>query len=386
MTPPRALVIAWANLVRLVRDRLGLFFVLVLPLIIIVVLGLQFGGGFEPRLGLHAPDGGALADELAAALGDEFRVDRYESADELTIDVQDGRLAGGVVLPERYTERLAAGERIDIGYAAPPGEVAMGRRAVVDAAVAEQGAVLRAAAFAASETDRDPGEMLDAAREAADALPPIEVEVTTTGESVFPAGLVGFTLGAQSQLVLFMFLTSLTNASQLIVSRQLGVSRRMLSTSTPMAVILLGEALGRFAIALAQGIFIVAATALAFGVTWGDPLGVAALVVAFGLVGAGVAMLIGAVSNNAEQAGSVGIFAGLGVAALGGSMVPPEVFPPIMERISWLTPHRWAIDGFRELVAGGTLADVLEHTGILLAIAAVLLALATWRLRAALTR
>jgi ABC-2 type transport system permease protein len=97
-------------------------------------------------------------------------------------------------------------------------------------------------------------------------------------------------------------------------------------------------------------------------------------------------MLIGAVSNNAEQAGSVGVFAGLGIAALGGSMVPPEVFPPIMESISWVTPHRWAIDGFRELVAGGGLADVLPQLGVLLAFATVLLGLATWRLRAALTR
>lgn len=386
MTMPRPVVIAWANLLRLVRDRLGLFFVLVLPLIIIVVLGLQFGGGFAPRLGLLAPDGGELADELAAALAGEFQVDRYASTDELLTDVQDGRLAGGLILPDRYTERLRAGERVQIEYAAPPGEVAMGRRTVVDAVVDEQAAVLRAAAFAAAETDRDTAEVIDEAREAAAALPAIEVEVSSTGESLFPAGLVGFTLGAQSQLVLFMFLTSLTNASQLIVSRQLGVSRRMLATSTPMGSILLGEALGRFAVALLQGLFIVAATALAFGVTWGDPLGVTALIVAFGLVGAGVAMLIGAVSNNAEQAGSVGVFAGLGVAALGGSMVPPEVFPPFMERVSWLTPHRWAIDGFRELVAGGTLADVLPQTGILLAIGAVLLALATWRLRAALTR
>jgi peptide/nickel transport system permease protein len=39
----RPLVIAWTNLVRLMRDRLGWFFIFALPMIIIVVLGLQFG-------------------------------------------------------------------------------------------------------------------------------------------------------------------------------------------------------------------------------------------------------------------------------------------------------------------------------------------------------
>ena len=57
-----------------------------------------------------------------------------------------------------------------------------------------------------------------------------------------------------------------------------------------------------------------------------------------------------------------------------------------METISWLIPHRWAIDGLRELVAGATLVDVLPQLGVLLGMAAVVLALATWRLRVALTR
>jgi ABC-2 type transport system permease protein len=96
-------------------------------------------------------------------------------------------------------------------------------------------------------------------------------------------------------------------------------------------------------------------------------------------------MLIGAVANNAEQAGSIGVFAGLGVGAIGGSMIPPEIFPEPMGTISWLTPHRWALDGFRELIAGGDLVAILPQLGVLLGLAVVVLALATWRLRAALT-
>jgi ABC-type uncharacterized transport system permease subunit len=188
------------------------------------------------------------------------------------------------------------------------------------------------------------------------------------------------------QLILFVFLTSLTGAAQLILSRQLGVSRRMLATPTSVGTILLGEALGRFAVALFQAVFIVAATALIFGVAWGDPLGATVLVLVFTLVAAGVAMLIGAIANNAEQAGSLGVFAGLGIAAIGGSMVPPEIFPEPMATISWFTPHRWALDGFRELIVGGGVLDILPQLGVLLGLAAVVLALATWRLRAALTR
>ena len=89
----RALTIARANLVRLMRDRLGLFFIVLLPLIIILVTGLQFGGGFEARVGLLARDGGELADELAAALDRDWEVKRFTDADALIGDVEDGAVA-----------------------------------------------------------------------------------------------------------------------------------------------------------------------------------------------------------------------------------------------------------------------------------------------------
>ena len=382
----RSLAIARANLVRLLRDRLGLFFILVLPMIIILVTGLQFGGGFQPRVGFLAPDGGPMADELAEALDGDWQIQPYASVAALEGDVSSGRLAAGIVLPAGYSGLLLSGETVEVGFEAPADDVAIGRRSVVVAAIAEQAALVRAAGFAAGETGASLEDVLLVAERARDALPAIEVEVTSVGESLFPQELVGFALGAQGQLVLFIFVTSLSGAAQLILSRQLGVSRRMLSTSTPMPAILLGEALGRFAVALFQGIFIVAATALFFGVTWGDPLGAALVVTAFSLVSAGVAMLIGAVSTNAEQASSVGVFAGLGVGALGGAMIPPEIFPPIMDTVSWFTPHRWAIDGFRDLIGGASFVAILPQLGVLAAFAVVLLGLATWRLRAALTR
>jgi len=385
MSLGRAFVIARANLVRLLRDRLGLFFIVVLPMMIIFVTGLQFGGGFQSRVGLLSDDAGPLAAELSDALEEQWQVQRYESADAVVEAVERGRAAAGILLPDRYDQRVRDGEKVQLRYVAASDNEAIARRRIVEAIVAEQSAVVRAARFAAARTGGQASVLLAEAAALQGTLPALEVEVVTVGESLFPDELRGFALGAQSQLVLFAFLTSLTGAAQLILSRQLGVSRRMLATPTSVGTILLGEALGRFAVALFQAVFIVAATALIFGVSWGDPLAVTVLVVAFSLVAAGVAMLIGAVANNAEQASSIGVFAGLGIAAIGGAMVPPEIFPEPMATISWLTPHRWALDGFRELIVGGDLVAILPQLGVLFGIAALVLALATWRLRAALT-
>jgi ABC-2 type transport system permease protein len=263
--------------------------------------------------------------------------------------------------------------------------VAVALETAIGAEVARQAAAVSAARLAADEVGGSVDQQLATVVEVQSTLPELEVATQTAGSETFPRSLLGFALGAQSQLVLFVFLTSLTGATQLILTRTLGVSRRMLSTPTSAATIVAGEALGRFGVAMIQALIIVIASAVAFGVAWGDPLGAAAIVVAFSLVGAGAAMLVGAVASNAEQASALGVVGGLVLGAMGGAMVPPEIFPETMRTISRATPHAWALDGLRALaVDGATLAGVLPQVGVLLAFAAVLLGLAAWRLRASL--
>jgi ABC-2 type transport system permease protein len=189
-------------------------------------------------------------------------------------------------------------------------------------------------------------------------------------------------VGAESQVILFMFLTSMTGAVVLISTRQLGISRREFSTPTSVRTIIAGETLGRFAFALFQGAFIVVATALLFGVDWIDPLATGAIVVAFALVAAGAAMLVATVVSNEHQLSAVGPALGMILGLLGGTMVPIEVFPDVMRTLSHVTPHAWAMDAFhRLLLHGGGLAQVLPEVGVLLAFAVALLSLAVYRFR-----
>ncbi len=386
----KALAIARANLVRLGRDRLGLFFVVLLPILLVLVIGLQFAGGFSPRIGVLATDPGPLGDALIASfdrLQEPWQRTRFTDRTAWIDAVERGTVDAGIALPDRYDERLRAGEDVAIEYLVEGGSVGIGLETTVRALVAAQAAEVRAARFVAAEAGGTAGARLDDVRRVAAALPDLRVSTETAGEEVFPAALLGFTLGAQSQLVLFVFLTSLTGATQLILTRTLGVSRRMLSTPTSVATILVGEFLGRFAVALTQALIIVVASSVAFGVVWGELAGAAAVVVAFALVGAGAAMLIGAVATNPEQAGSFGVVGGMLLGAAGGCMVPSEFFPPVMQTVSRLTPHAWALDGLRALAGrDATFVGVMPQVGVLLAFAAVLLGLAVWRLRVVLTR
>jgi ABC-2 type transport system permease protein len=196
-----------------------------------------------------------------------------------------------------------------------------------------------------------------------------------------------FEMGSTSQLILFMFLTGLTGSAALIQSRRYGVTRRMLATPTGALTIVTGEAFGRFAVVLIQGLYIVLATTLMFQIDWGNLLGAAAILLAFGAVGAGAAMLFGTLFRNDQQATGIGVVVGLGLGALGGGMVPIELFPPAMETVAHFTPHAWALDAFAELQRrDGTLVDILPQIGAILGFAVALIALATWRMRVTLGR
>ena len=385
----KAFEIARVNLLRQVRDRGDLFFVFILPTIIIVALGIQFGGTGSARLGVVAPAGDAQAATLVRALRDaDVHFDIREVADEATLrgEVERGNLEAGVVIPDGYGTALAGTGEVDIRFLGTSESVTTGLRASVEAAVAGQAMLVTAARTAVAVGAGSYSTALPVAEAHRDGVAGVSVSVTQIGEAGPFAGFSQFTFGAQSQLILFMFLTSMTAAGRLVLTRKLGVSRRMVSTPTSIPTIVAGEALGRLAVALMQGVFIVLLTALVFNVRWGDPVAVTAIVVSFGLVGAAVALLIGAISTNADQASSLGVFAGLALGALGGSMVPLAYMPDSMRTVATLIPHSWALTALQDLVRdGGGLASVAPSVAVLLGYGIVLMSLAAWRFRKAIT-
>ena len=147
-----------------------------------------------------------------------------------------------------------------------------------------------------------------------------------------------------------------------------------------------GETLGRYVIALMQGLLIVVGTVLLFRVDWGNPLTTGLVVVLFSLAATGAAMVMGSVLRNAAQAGAMGVFLGLVLAAIGGCMVPLEIFPPTMFRIARLLPHAWAIEALNGSIATGAgPVEVSTDLAVLAAYAVALLSVATVLLRRSIT-
>jgi len=385
----RALHIGIINVKRMLRERSNIFFVFIFPLAIVLLVGIQFGGSFAPVIGISVGGEGELTSAIVGALeeDDSIELRRFESSDEVVTAVERGGVQAGVLLPADMDTTVASGNSVEIGYVSRPDGAGAQLQSLVASAIAEVMRPVGAAQFAVVETGEDFDETLQVAEGIAEGTEPIVVEVSAVGEALFPATLGRFDLGASSQLVLFVFLTALAGSSALILTRQLGISQRMLSTPTSMRAIIVGESLGRFGTALVQGVYIMVLTLIMFQVNWGDPVGATLILVALSAVGAGAGMLMGSVFSNDQQAAGIGVMLALGLAALGGAMFPAELFSPTMQRVAHVTPHAWALDGFAELVRrDGNTLDILPELGVLAVYAIGLLGLASWRLRVAITR
>jgi ABC-2 type transport system permease protein len=321
-----------------------------------------------------------LGIELEQASGIE--VSSYDDANELRTAVRRSEVSAGIVIAPGYDAALRSGRQPTVELVLDQTSTdTMAVRSRVTALLSNQVAVAQAAAFAAREGGVPFDQALSAAESTANAQDAPETRVSTAGATPLTnLGIAAYVTAGQ--LVLFLFVMGLTGAGDLVESRRLGITRRMLATPTPTWGVLAGEGLGRLGIALVQALVIVGAGALVFGIRWGNPLGVVAIITAFSLVVAAVSLLVGAIASTAELATSLGPPIGIVLGMLAGCMWPLEIVPAPMAVVGHFTPHAWAVDAFVQLMgAGATLPDVLAEVGILLAFAAAILAVAVWRLR-----
>ena len=382
-------MIAGTELRRLLRWRGSVFFLIVLPFLIILLLGAAFGGSQDVRVGILGGTDGPLARALVADLDAQPSTDvrRYGSLGDLERSVSRGTVDGGLEVPAGYDATLSAGRTATLSWFGRPDSAAQQLRTTIQSLADDQARVLIPARLLARQKHLSLEAAVAAATKAAAATPRLTVVTEKPDGRAYAATTAGrFQSAASTQLLLFIFINSLNGAAWLIETRRLGIARRLLSTPTSLRTIVVGQLLGRLTVALVQAAIIVVGTLLVFGVDWGNPLGTAAVILSFSLVGTGAAVLLGSLFSSEQQAGPVATLLGLGLAALGGSMAPIYVFPHTARLIAHVTPHAWGNDAFGKLLGHGAgLGGVLLQVGVLLAFAAVLLVTATWRLRKALT-
>ncbi|HEX3151623.1 MAG TPA: ABC transporter permease [Gemmataceae bacterium] len=164
-------------------------------------------------------------------------------------------------------------------------------------------------------------------------------------------GSLRFQILVPSYAVTFAFFLVLTVGWMFVGERRQGTLVRLRAAPLTRGQLLLGKFLPAMGVSLFQGVFLMAAGKLVFGLSWGtSPLVLLIVVAATAFAATGLAMLVASVAKTETQVAVYGTLLVLVLAGIGGSMMPRDLMPETMRQISHITPHAWALDAYQQLL------------------------------------
>ena len=373
-----SLVIAAKDLRQKLRDRSVLLMAVLAPLGLAVLFSTMIPDQdtFHTTYAVVDLDRGAVARGLVdgplAGLSTAGVATLVPTATEVEarVAVDAGDVAAAIVIPAGFTAAVQAGRPAELlvigGPSSLPAEVA---RSVLVGFGSQVTAVQVAVgtAIAVSGASPDPALAGELAAAAMAAPAPIEL---TAGETVDRVASSKTYYGA-SMAVMFVFFAAQFGVLSLLAERRNGTLARMLAAPIAPATILLGKVIVSLVVASISMTVIVVATTLLLGADWGDPLAVAALVLATAMAATGIATLIVGFARTEEQASGFIAVAALTLAIFGGSFFRMSQAPEGMAALSIITPHAWFLRGVNDLAAGGGIAVVAPSLAVLVAVGLV---------------
>ncbi len=183
--------------------------------------------------------------------------------------------------------------------------------------------------------------------------------------------------------VMFAFFLVLTVGWLFVTERTHGTLVRLRAAPLGRGHILLGKLLPCLFVSLVQGVFLLLAGRVVFGMGWGtEPLLLLPVVTCTSIAAVGLAMLVASVAKTETQVAVYGTLLVLVLGGVSGSLMPRELMPETMKQASRVTPHAWALDAYAQLLGSPTpdVGVVVTACAVLLGFGAAFLVLAWWRL------
>ena len=185
------------------------------------------------------------------------------------------------------------------------------------------------------------------------------------------------------QMITWVFIPLLGLSSIFAYERQQGTLRRLLTTPTEKATILLATILGQVLTALVQVSLLISFGALVLKINWGHDLaGLAVIMVAFTFAASAMGTALGTFIKSEGQASGVSIMLGMVMSLLGGCWYPLELFPEFVRSLVRILPTTWAMQGILTLaLRGGGLVDILPQAAVLMGFAVLFFIIGIRRFR-----
>lgn len=98
-----------------------------------------------------------------------------------------------------------------------------------------------------------------------------------------------------------------------------------------------------------------------------------------GLVSISLALCCSSFAKNKSEASNIFNFANILLPMLGGAFVPLEIMPPLVEKISYFTPVRWAMQSISDIQQGYNFSETYKYLFILFLFSVAFFVIAAYR-------
>jgi ABC-2 type transport system permease protein len=383
-----AVLIARKDLLRRIRDKTAILTAVILPFGLAYIFSLTLAGvdegGFEATFAVADADGGDLATALTQtfdAIG-SVTIDGAPDASTAEQSAEDGDADAAIAIPEGFSDDVRAGRGSELtvrtSTRAPIAGIVAG--SVVRSFAARLNAVsVAVGAATAADAGADPA----ALAERAGQLAPATEVVEAAAEDRLASSATFFAIG---MAVFFLFFAVEFGVRGLLEEREDGTLARLLVAPIPTVAILAGKGLAALLVGLVSTSLLVVATSLLIDAAWGDPLGVALLIVSGVVAAVGATALVSTFARSAAQAASYASIVAVVGGLLGGTFFPIASAPGLLASIRFLSPQGWLMEGFVTLASGEAVADAIVPIVATTAIGLVCGAIAWRRAQAVVAR
>jgi len=399
----KILDIAFKDLTHSFRSAFAIGMMVVAPLMLTGLIYFAFGSMSSGEVSMTAIKVGVVnADRLPdntvlnAPIGEDIRsmffdesveswIEASDYADEASVRaaVDKQEIGVAVIIPQNFTERYLSGEKdvqvliisdptLSIGPAVVEDMVTMMVDAVAGGGIAIQTIMERLQANGSQpDTAQIPlwierygnwyrdfqRALFHNPDKAALVLVAPSAGETETADPL--AKMMGLTM--VGQMIFFAFFTGGNSMMSILQEHEEGTLARLFTTPTDRTRILMGKFVAVFITVLLQGVVLMIAGRLAFGVQWGKPISIALALTAQVFAAVGLGVLLISFVKSTKQGGPVlgGGLTALGM--LGGLFTAnmPNALPEAMNMIANFTPQGWVLKGWRMALDGSAAGDLL---------------------------
>ena len=395
------MTIARKDLRILFRDRSAMIFIFGLPLIMTSIFGVIFGGrGKEdsrPPLKVLVAnlDTGSRGAELIDAMKKMGITPELETRGAAAVEqrVKTGGQPFGMTIPADFSTGLTAAVK---GMAAnDPKAHQVLLKVRVDPAQTQMAGLAEGALRAATQRVYAPlfreealARVPEGYRQFAEQnmgkgnqKPPIELSVSSTEAETSAKPSPGDTL-IPGFAVYFVFFMANGVAATLLTERQEGTLRRMLTTPVSRAQVLVGKLLARGVMGMVQTLLLFIVGHFWLKLSLESPFGLFLTAFATIFCATGLGLLIATMGKTMEQIQGMTTMVLLLLGFLSGTLVPRQLLPEAMQKLSRITPHAWALDAYQDLILRHRpLLATLPNIGVVMLFGVVFFGLALARFR-----